>query len=99
MKTLILYESNTGFTKQYALWIAEAVGGDVAPLHGFHPNNLAKYQRILFGGWLIADRIQGLQKFLALCEHPTAVFAVGATPPHYARPEETIRNNAPEGIP
>ena len=31
MKTAIIYVSQTGFTKQYAEWLAEEVGGDCMP--------------------------------------------------------------------
>ena len=32
MKTLIIYTSQTGFTKKYAEWLAERTGGDVLEL-------------------------------------------------------------------
>ena len=32
MKTLIIYTSQTGFTKRYALWLAGKVDGDVLEL-------------------------------------------------------------------
>ena len=32
MKTIVIYQSQTGFTKRYAEWIAEAVGADCIAL-------------------------------------------------------------------
>ncbi|WP_022765995.1 hypothetical protein [Butyrivibrio sp. XPD2006] len=32
MKTLIIYTSQTGFTKRYAQWLADRVGGDLLDL-------------------------------------------------------------------
>ncbi len=33
MKTVVIYNSQTGFTKRYAQWIAEATGGDCMELN------------------------------------------------------------------
>ena len=32
MKTIIVYASQTGFTKRYAEWLGEDLGADVLPL-------------------------------------------------------------------
>lgn len=32
MKTVVIYNSQTGFTKRYAAWIAEAAGADCLEL-------------------------------------------------------------------
>lgn len=65
MRTLVIYESKTGFTKKYAEDIASAVGGDVIPLKKFKASKMVpNYDAIVFGGWVCGGTIQGLNKFL-----------------------------------
>jgi menaquinone-dependent protoporphyrinogen IX oxidase len=65
MRTLVLYTSSTGSTKKYAEDIAMAVHGDVMPLRKFKAKNFKNYDTIVFGGWVMGNTIQGLNKFLA----------------------------------
>lgn len=79
MKTIVVYESGTGFTAQYAEWIAEAVGGVCAPLKKVTKDEIASFDRIIFGGWIFGNGIMGFQKLLSMAK-PFAVFAVGSMP-------------------
>ena len=87
MKTLIIYNSQTGFTAKYAQWMAEATG---AELLGFKEAKKKKpaffddYEKIVFGGWVMGGSVCGLKWFeeqlAGWKDKMLAVFAVGATP-------------------
>lgn len=51
MKTIVIYNSQTGFTKRYAGWIAEAAGADCLELSAAKRRSLESYDAIVFGGW------------------------------------------------
>jgi menaquinone-dependent protoporphyrinogen IX oxidase len=40
MKTLIIYTSQTGFTKRYAEWLAEKMSGDLLDLKDAQKKNM-----------------------------------------------------------
>lgn len=85
-KTLILYQSKTGFTKQYAEQIAQAAGADLLPLARANAAALAGYDTLVFGGRAFAGKINGWSKarrllFAKPCSaRRWAVFVTGATP-------------------
>jgi menaquinone-dependent protoporphyrinogen IX oxidase len=85
MKTLILYQSSTGNTKKYAEAIAEGIHGDVFPLKKFKWKKLADYDAVVFGGWVMGNTIQGLNKFLQhwdeMSKKDVIVFACGMSFP------------------
>ena len=43
MKSIVIYYSQTGFTKQYAQWISEAAGCECVPLKKAGKIKLADY--------------------------------------------------------
>lgn len=49
MKTIVIYNSQTGFTKQYAQWLAEAAGADCLALSEAEDKNMDAYEAIVFG--------------------------------------------------
>lgn len=80
MKTIIVYESKTGFTERYARWAAEELGCECILLKNASKDNLAGYDRVIFGGWIMANMISGLPKLREMGVSPAVVFAVGASP-------------------
>lgn len=84
MKTVVIYNSQTGFTKRYAQWIAEAAGADCLELSKAKKKNLAAYEAIIYGGWACAGNISKLNWFENNMEHwmdkKLIVFCVGASP-------------------
>lgn len=76
---IVVYESYTGFTKQYAVWIAEELNCEYIKLSEFKKNVRAQ-EDIIFGGWIMGSSIAGLEKIKKLDITPKAVFAVGAFP-------------------
>lgn len=79
MKRVVIYESATGFTKQYAEWIGEALKCPCIPLKQITKKKLMDFDQVLFGGWIMGNGIAGLSKLQSMAV-PAAVFAVGATP-------------------
>lgn len=59
-KTIVLYESKYGSTRQYATWIAEALSCPVLERKKFRPSDFSSYEIILYGGGLYAGGISGI---------------------------------------
>lgn len=90
MKTIVVYRSKTGFTKKYAAWIAEELQADLREYRRISPEELHRYDTIVYGGGLYAGGINGLKSFEKnlpyVRDRKIIVFATGATPD---RPETT----------
>lgn len=87
MKTAVIYNSKTGFTKRYAQWIAEASGADCMELAAAKKKNFDAYDAVVFGGWACAGRISGISwlkgsmdKWRQNNQKKLIVFCVGASP-------------------
>ena len=80
---VVIYESTTGFTKQYANWIAEELECEALELRGVSAQKLSEYETVIFGGWFHAGGVKGLKKAKELFGESTAekliVFATGGT--------------------
>ena len=80
MKTVVIYHSQTGFTKRYAQWIAEAAKADCFDFSNAKKKNLDSYDTIIFG----AGGISKLNWFKSNVEKWSnkrlIVFCVGASP-------------------
>ena len=63
-KTLIIYSSPYGTTKEYAKWIAEALNGDIYSINNFDQNVLNIYDTIILGSGLYAGKIKGIEIIL-----------------------------------
>ena len=86
MKTIVIYNSKTGFTKRYAEWISEALSCECAELKEASKKNLAEYDAVVFGGWCMAGEVTKLAWFknqvpaLAAAGKKLIVFVVGGSP-------------------
>lgn len=84
MKTIVIYNSKTGFTKRYAEWIAETAGAECLPLSEAKKKILTKYDAIVFGSWACAGSIKDIGWFTENMERwkekKLIVFCVGASP-------------------
>lgn len=78
MKTIVVYQSGTGFTAKYASWIAEQLNCEAKEFKKVKGSELAGYDKVIFGGWIMANMIMGLSKMKDRL--PDIVFAVGASP-------------------
>lgn len=79
MKTIVIYNSNTGFTERYALELSDRLSCPCISLKKLNKPELRAYDRIIFGGWVMGNMIMGLDKLRGIAT-PDAVFAVGCTP-------------------
>lgn len=80
MKTMVVYQSSTGFTKQYAEWIASELGVKAENIKSVKSNDMEKYDFIIYGGWLSAGKIMGLNKLKKMNPKHIIVFGVGSAP-------------------
>lgn len=84
MKTIVIYTSQTGFTKQYAKWLAEATGADCMKLSDAKKADIASYEAIVFGGWACAGGIHQIGWFKRnmgkWVGKKLVVFCVGGSP-------------------
>lgn len=62
-KTIVLYNSKTGYTKKYAEWIASELGAEISDQRDFNLQRYKEFDNIIFGGSLHAIGISGLKKF------------------------------------
>lgn len=100
MKTIVIYTSQTGFTKRYAQWIAEAAGADCVELSEAKRKNLDTYEAIVYGGWACAGGIKNLKWFKRNIEKwadkKLIAFCVGASPIENPEIEPTLKRNFTE---
>lgn len=100
MKTLVIYNSQTGFTKRYAEWIAEAAGADCLELSAAKRKNPDMYEAIVFGGWACAGKISRLswlkENMDKWTDKKLVVFCVGASPIENPEIEQFLRQNLKE---
>lgn len=100
MITIVIYTSQTGFTKRYAQWIAEASGADCLTLSAAKKKNLDAYETIIFGGWACAGGISGLGWFKSKMDRwadkKLIAFCVGAGPMDSPEIEPALRRNFTE---
>lgn len=79
---LVVCKSSTVFSKRYAERIAEKLGPDVLPLERKAAIDLSKYDTLVYGGGIMAGRIQGVKFFIE--NRPkfkqAFLFACGASP-------------------
>ena len=84
MKTIIIYNTQTGFTKRYAQWIAEETGADCLALSDAKKTDFTEYEAIVFGSWACAGGISKLAWFKNNMEKWSGkkliAFCVGASP-------------------
>ena len=84
MKIIVIYNSQTGFTKRYAQWIADKTNGECVEFSKAKKMNLDTYDAIAFGGWAFAGTISKLKWFkkniAKWSDKKLAVFCCGASP-------------------
>lgn len=84
MKTLVIYKSKTGFTRQYAEWIGASLKADIREASTANAAALTAYDTLIYGGGLYAGGINGVKlitKNLELLKgKKIVVFATGASP-------------------
>lgn len=86
MKAIVIYNSQTGFTKRYAEWISEEAACECVDFKKATKLDLNEYDAILYGGWCMAGNVTKLSWLknkmpaLSAAGKKIIIFAVGATP-------------------
>ena len=87
MKTLVIYTSQTGFTKRYAEWISARMNADICTIEDAKKKSMDfynTYDAIVYGGWAMAGSIVNgkwfFQKAAMWKDKKIAIFCVGASP-------------------
>lgn len=83
MKTIVIYTSKTGYTRQYAEMLANALDCQVISRMHLFRINLGDFDRIIYGGGIRASKVSGLKTMLPRLKKLTGkriiIFSVGAT--------------------
>lgn len=97
MKTLVIYNSQTGFTKRYAEWIAEAAGADCVELSAAKRKSPDNYEAIVFGSRACAGSISKLNwlkdNMNQWKDKKLVVFCVGGSPIENPEIKQFLKQN------
>ena len=100
-KTVVVYRSKTGFTKNYATWLATRLECTLLEGEKVTGKDLADYDTVIYGSGLYASGISGIKlitgNFELLKNKRLIVFAVGASPNRKGIVEELVKANIPAG--
>lgn len=101
MNTIVIYNSQTGFTKRYAEWIAEAAGADCVELSAAKKRDLTGYETIIFGGWACGGSISKINWFKGninkWADKRLIAFCVGGSPIDHPEIEAALKQNFSAG--
>ena len=81
MERIVVYKSSTGFTAKYAKWIAEVLGCEAVELKKIKKGELQHYDEVIYGGWIMANMVNGYNKISQLNLKKVIVFGVGMSVP------------------
>ena len=105
MKTLVIYTSQTGFTKRYAEWIKEETSADILDLKEAKKKKddyFLSYDAILYGGWVNAGKVSGAKWFFgkadSLNDKKLGLFVVGASPAEDPEAKKVMEKAIPENL-
>ncbi|MDD6071827.1 MAG: flavodoxin domain-containing protein [Clostridiales bacterium] len=93
MKKIVVYQSGTGFTAKYAGWIAEELGCEAKEYKKVKPDELAGFDQVIYGGWILGGMVFGYDKIKALNLKNVVVFGVGMSFPDDETAEKIAQQN------
>ena len=100
--TIVIYESKTGFTARYALWIAEKLECPFIRYSEATAPALKHYKTLIFGGWMKAGKIQGLnwlKKNISQFEEQNIIlYCTGASPADKQDLQKIATDNLTDGL-
>ena len=99
MKRLVVYQSSTGFTKKYALWISKELKCEAKELKHVTEQDIADCDMVIYGGWVMGSMVMGLNKIIKITPKLLSVFAVGVTPDGEEVRETIRKQNHLEAVP
>ena len=87
MKTLVVYTSQTGFTKRYAKWLSDEMKADMYDLKEVQKKDesfYSEYEKIVYAGWAMASKVVKANWFLKKAagwkDKKLAIICVGGCP-------------------
>ena len=99
MKTLVIYTSQTGFTKRYAEWISEELNADIYDLKDVKKKTndfFETYEAIIYAGWCMAGMVVKVKWFFERAAYwknkKLSIVAVGASPNDNPEVDEFLNN-------
>ena len=99
MKTIIVYSSQTGFTKRYADWLAEELGTVAITLAEAKKQSDQYFEdadAIIYGGWAMGGKVVNSEWFTQRIPlwkgKKLALFCVGASPNENPEVETALHN-------
>lgn len=99
MKTLVIYTSQTGFTKRYAEWISEELNADIYDLKDVKKKTndfFETYEAIIYAGWCMAGMVVKVKCFFEKAAYwknkKLSIVAVGASPNDNPEVDEFLNN-------
>lgn len=97
MKAIVIYNSQTGFTKRYANWISEAAGTECLDLEAAKKKDLTSYDAIIYGSWACAGGISKIRWFKTNAGKwigkKLIIYCVGASPIDSPEIEPFLKQN------
>ena len=103
MSTVIVYNSKTGFTEKYAMWLKEALGADCFALDDAKKVDFDKYAAVVFGSWVCAGSVSKskwlLDRLPGWKDKKIALYAVGGSPRENPDVDRLLENAIPAGYP
>lgn len=97
MKAIVIYNSQTGFTKRYAQWTAEETKAECLELSATKKKDLSACEVIIFGGWARGGSISKINWFKSNMDKwkdkKLIVFCVGAGPIDNPEIEPALKQN------
>ncbi len=98
-KIVVVYRSKTGFTKNYATWLAKRLNCTLLEGKKISIKDIMDYDTIIYGSGLYAIGISGIKlitkNFELLKDKRLIVFAVGASPAKNTIVPELVNANIP----
>lgn len=98
-RIVVIYRSKSGFTRNYANWLAKELRCDLLEGTKASLNDLINYDTIIYGAGLYASGINGIKlitkNYDKLAGKKLIVFAVGATPNRDETTAEIRKMNLP----
>ena len=86
MKSLVIFSSQTGFTRQYAEWIGQELNADLLTIKEAKKKDIASYNEydaIIYGGWNMGGNLVNVEWFLENAvgwkDKKLVIYGVGAT--------------------
>lgn len=103
MKTLVLYKSKYGATKQYAQWIAESLNADIFEVAELKNIDFSIYDKLVYGGGLYAGGINGIdsivKNFDKIRDKKIIIFTVGLADTKNQDNINSIKNSINKTLP